>query len=64
MVIVRDCQKKNQIIIIILVSSSYKAFLLIITAVFANGLNWRKWIGIIADLIDVRKKVRIFCIKK
>jgi hypothetical protein len=31
--------------------------------VFGNGLNLRKWIGIIINLIDIRKKVRIFCIK-
>jgi hypothetical protein len=35
-----------------------------IKVVFENGLNWKKWIGIIVDLIDVKKKVRIFCIKK
>jgi hypothetical protein len=32
--------------------------------VFGNGLDWRKLIGTVIDLIDVRKKVRIFCIKK
>jgi hypothetical protein len=32
--------------------------------VFDNGLDLRKWTGIIADLIDVRKKVRMFYIKK
>jgi hypothetical protein len=34
-----------------------------IKTVFGNGLNLRKWIGIIINLIDIRKKVRIFCIK-
>jgi hypothetical protein len=29
--------------------------------VFGNGLDWRKWTGIVIDLIDVRKKVRMFC---
>jgi hypothetical protein len=32
--------------------------------VFGNGLDLRKWTGIIVNLINVRKKVRIFCIKK
>ena len=32
---------------------------------FANELDWRKWISTVADLIEVKKKkVRIFCIKK
>jgi hypothetical protein len=32
--------------------------------VFGNGLDWKKWTGTVADLINVRKKVRMFCIKK
>jgi hypothetical protein len=32
--------------------------------VFGKGLDWKKWIGIVADLIDRRKKIRIFCIEK
>jgi hypothetical protein len=32
--------------------------------VFGNGQDLRKWIGTVADLIDVRKKIRIFCKKK
>jgi hypothetical protein len=32
--------------------------------VFVNGLDWKKWIDTVADLIDMRKKVRIFCIEK
>jgi hypothetical protein len=32
--------------------------------VFGNGLDWKKLIGTIVDLIDVRKKVIMFCIKK
>jgi hypothetical protein len=35
-----------------------------IKAVFGNGLDLRKWTGIVANLIDVKKNVRIFCIKK
>jgi hypothetical protein len=31
---------------------------------FGNGLDLRKWIDIIVDLIDVRKKVKMFYIKK
>jgi hypothetical protein len=33
-------------------------------AVFGNGLDLRKLTDTVADLIDVRKKVRIFYIKK
>jgi hypothetical protein len=33
-------------------------------AMFGNGLYLKKWIGIVVNLIDVKKKVRIFCIKK
>jgi hypothetical protein len=32
--------------------------------VFGNGLDWRKLTNTVADLIDVRKKVRMFYIKK
>ena len=32
--------------------------------VFGKGLDWKKSIGTVADLIDIRKKVRMFCIKK
>jgi hypothetical protein len=32
--------------------------------VFGNGLDWRKWTGTVTDLIDVRKKVRMFGIEK
>jgi hypothetical protein len=36
-----------------------------IMAVFGKGLDWKKWIGTVADLINMRKKkVRIFCIEK
>ena len=31
---------------------------------FGNGLDLKKWINIVVNLIDVRKKVQIFCIKK
>jgi hypothetical protein len=31
---------------------------------FDNGLDLRKWTGTITYLIDVRKKVKMFCIKK
>ena len=27
--------------------------------VFGNGLDWRKWINIVTDLIDVKKKENI-----
>jgi hypothetical protein len=30
---------------------------------FGKRLDWNKWIGIVADLIDMRKKVRMFCMK-
>jgi hypothetical protein len=33
-------------------------------AMFGNGLDLRKWTDTIAYLVDVRKKVRMFCIKK
>jgi hypothetical protein len=33
-------------------------------AVFENGLDWKKWIDTVADLIDIRKKVIMFCIEK
>jgi hypothetical protein len=33
-------------------------------AMFSNGLNLRKWISTVTVLIDVRKKVRMFCVKK
>jgi hypothetical protein len=33
-------------------------------AVFGNGLDWKKWIDTVTDLIDMRKKVRMFCIEK
>jgi hypothetical protein len=39
-------------------------FNLIFKSLFGKGLDSKKWIGIVADLIDIRKKVRIFCIKK
>jgi hypothetical protein len=32
--------------------------------VFGNGLDWKKLIGTVADLIDMRKKVRMFCMEK
>jgi hypothetical protein len=32
-----------------------------IGAVFDNRLDWRKWTNTVADLIDMRKKVIIFC---
>jgi hypothetical protein len=32
--------------------------------VFENGLDCRKWTGIVVNLIDVRKKVNMFCIEK
>jgi hypothetical protein len=32
--------------------------------VFGKGLDWKKWIGTVADLIDRRKKIRMFCIEK
>jgi hypothetical protein len=31
-------------------------------AVFGNGLDWRKLTDIVADLIDVKEKVRMFYI--
>ena len=33
-------------------------------AVFRNGLDLRKQTSIVADLINVKKKIRMFCIKK
>ena len=33
-------------------------------AVFGNGLDLRNWTGTVADLINMRKKVKMFCIKK
>jgi hypothetical protein len=35
-----------------------------LSVVFGKGLDWKKWIGTVADLIDRRKKVRMFCIEK
>jgi hypothetical protein len=32
--------------------------------VFGNKLDRRKWTNTIVDLIDVREKVKIFCIEK
>jgi hypothetical protein len=32
--------------------------------VFGNGLDLRKWTGTVTNLIDAKKKVRMFCIKK
>jgi hypothetical protein len=32
--------------------------------VFGNGLDLRKWTSTVANLIDAKKKVRMFCIKK
>jgi hypothetical protein len=32
--------------------------------VLGKGLDWKKWMDIVADLIDRRKKVRMFCIEK
>jgi hypothetical protein len=32
--------------------------------VLGKRLDWKKWIGTVADLIDRRKKVRMFCIEK
>ena len=32
--------------------------------VFGKGLDWKKWTGIVADLIDIRKKVKMFYIEK
>ena len=34
------------------------------SVVFGKGLDWKKWIGTVANLIDMRKKVRMFCIEK
>jgi hypothetical protein len=34
------------------------------SGVFGNRLDWKKWASTVADLIDVRKKVRMFCIEK
>ena len=33
-------------------------------AMFGDGLNLKEWTGIIVDLIDAKKKIRIFYIKK
>jgi hypothetical protein len=32
--------------------------------VFGNGLDWRKWTGTVAYLINMRKKIKMFCIEK
>ena len=33
-----------------------KGYVRALLSVFGNGLNWRKWTGTVADLIDVKKK--------
>jgi hypothetical protein len=34
------------------------------SGVFGNRLDWKKWASTVADLIDVRKQVRMFYIEK